>query len=81
MTSDAFFRDHDPRVILGRSPDVVFLDGLHQFEYLLRDFINSERIAHRDTVILLDDCLPINAEMTERVFNMAGRRDRDNAPS
>lgn len=81
MTSDVFFRDHDPRVILGRSPDVIFLDGLHQFEYLLRDFINSERIAHRDTVVMLDDCLPINAEMTERVFNMAGRLDRDNAPS
>ncbi|MBB4007169.1 class I SAM-dependent methyltransferase [Allorhizobium taibaishanense] len=80
-TSDEFFRDHDPRVILGRSPDVIFLDGLHQFEYLLRDFINSERIAHRDSLILLDDCLPINAEMTERVYNQAGRRDRENAPS
>jgi hypothetical protein len=35
MTSDAFFRDFDPRQIFGSTVDVAFLDGLHQFEYLL----------------------------------------------
>ena len=73
MTSDEFFREYDARLVLGSAIDVVFLDGLHQFEYLLRDFMNSEAICHRDSVIMLDDCLPNNAEMTERYFNPEAR--------
>ena len=79
MTSDEFFREHDPRCILGSPVDVTFLDGLHQFEYLLRDFINAEAISHRDSVIMLDDCLPNNAEMTERRFDPEGRSHADTA--
>lgn len=75
MTSDEFFRDYDPRAILGAPVDFAFLDGLHQFEYLLRDFINTERCCNRDSVILLDDCLPVNIEMTERVHTRATRVD------
>ena len=77
MTSDDFFREYDPRVLLASPIDVVFLDGLHQFEYLLRDFINSEAVCHRDSVIMLDDCLPNNAEMTERTFNPAARENKE----
>ena len=77
MTSDEFFRDYDPRQLFDNPVDVAFLDGLHQFEYLLRDFINTEAFCHRDSVIMLDDCLPTNAEMTERVFNREARIQRD----
>ena len=77
MTSDEFFREYDPRVLLTSPIDAVFLDGLHQFEYLLRDFINSEAICHRDSVIMLDDCLPNHAEMTERTFNPDAREHRE----
>lgn len=77
MTSDAFFRDHDPSRILDAPVDVVFLDGLHQFEFLLRDFINSERVTHRHGLIMLDDCLPANAEMTERYHDPAARLNKD----
>lgn len=76
MTSDEFFRDHDPRAILGAPVDVAFLDGLHMFEYLLRDFINTERACDRNSVILLDDCLPVNIEMTERVHRPELRNDK-----
>lgn len=75
LTSDEFFRDYDPCAILGAPVDVAFLDGLHQFEYLLRDFINTERFCSRDSVILLDDCLPLNIEMTERVHRRESRVD------
>lgn len=77
MTSDEFFRDYDPRAILGAPVDVSFLDGLHQFEYLLRDFINAERCSSRDSVILLDDCLPLNIEMTERLHRRELRKDTE----
>ncbi len=74
MTSDDFFRDYEPSRIINAPIDVIFLDGLHQFEYLLRDFINSEKVTHRHGLIMLDDCLPANAEMTERTHNQEGAR-------
>ena len=77
MSSDRFFRDVDVTAIFGVPLDVVFLDGLHQFEYLLRDFYNSEKHSHRGGLIMLDDCLPVNVEMTERTHNPAARADRD----
>jgi hypothetical protein len=79
MTSDEFFRDHDPRRIFGGPVDVAFLDGLHHFEYLLRDFMNTERVCDRNSVILLDDCLPVNAEMAERYCRSDARRDKEKA--
>lgn len=76
MTSDEFFRDYDPRAIFGAPVDVAFLDGLHVFEYLLRDFINTERACDRNSLIFLDDCLPVNIEMTERVHRKELRKDQ-----
>jgi hypothetical protein len=76
MTSDEFFRDHDPRGVFGQPVDVAFLDGLHVFEYLLRDFINTERVCDRNSLILLDDCLPVNIEMTERQHRPELRKDQ-----
>src|ERR1700722_5023450 len=57
-TSDSFFRASDPASLLGDLIDVVFLDGMHIFEYLLRDFINTERFCKPNSIVLLHDCLP-----------------------
>jgi len=66
MTSDRFFRHHDPAQLLGGPFDVAFLDGFHIFEFLLRDFIHTERHGRRNSVIFLHDCLPFNLTMTRR---------------
>ncbi|HLZ76887.1 class I SAM-dependent methyltransferase [Phenylobacterium sp.] len=76
MGSDEFFRDYDPRAIFGAPVDVAFLDGMHRFEYLLRDFMNTERVCDRNGVILMDDCLPVNLEMTERLHRPEQRQDK-----
>ena len=66
-TSDAFFAARDPRAELGGLPiDLAFIDGMHQFEFALRDFANLERFCSRDSTILLDDCYPLNRETAER---------------
>lgn len=65
-TSDAFFMNQKIFEQIKRAPDLIFLDGLHQFEYLLRDFINAERISRAQTLIALHDCLPLNDIMTTR---------------
>jgi hypothetical protein len=66
MTSDAFFERHDPAVLLGRDIDFAFLDGMHEFEFLLRDFINVERSCHRRSVVALHDCIPADLYLARR---------------
>jgi hypothetical protein len=66
-TSDDFFAKEDVRGLFGGGMDIAFLDGMHRAEYLLRDFINTERVAHRRTLILIHDCLPLNTRMAGRV--------------
>ena len=46
--------------------DLAFLDGLHHYEVLLRDFINAEKLMSKDGVIALHDCCPSSVEMTAR---------------
>jgi hypothetical protein len=49
-TSDAFFGSHDLTEVLGgRSVDLAFVDGMHLFEFALRDFINLERHCTADS--------------------------------
>lgn len=67
-TSDDFFAAHDPAAMLGGSIDLAFIDGLHQFEFALRDFLNTERYAKPGSVIILDDCCPRDLHMTRRTL-------------
>ncbi|RUX09708.1 MULTISPECIES: class I SAM-dependent methyltransferase [unclassified Mesorhizobium] len=66
MPSDDFFRDHSPIDYLKRPIELAFLDGMHRFEYLLRDFANTERYCRKNSIILLHDCLPTTTEMMSR---------------
>jgi hypothetical protein len=67
MTSDEFFAGGYLERILPEGPDIAFLDGMHRFECLLRDFVNTERHAHARTLVLMHDCLPQNQRMTSRL--------------
>lgn len=71
MTSDEFFAEN---VLggLGARLSFSFLDGMHLFEYLLRDFINTEANSLPEGVIALHDCCPYTVAMTTR--------DLDNLP-
>ncbi len=57
-TSDEFFEKYDPSILFSRKIDMAFLDGMHWYEYLLRDFYNTEKYCNKDSVIFLHDCLP-----------------------
>lgn len=64
-TSDDFFasgflKKNDIRIGLS------FLDGMHLFEYLLRDFIGTEAGSDPNGVIMMHDCVPLNLAMTTR---------------
>lgn len=66
MTSDEFFRRYSPTALFGSTIDLAFLDGMHRFEYLLRDFMNTERHCRRNSVVVMHDCLPGDALITAR---------------
>jgi hypothetical protein len=64
-TSDAFFKEG----FLQRNGirlSVSFLDGMHLFEYLLRDFMNTEAASDPRGVIMMHDLVPHDLAMTTR---------------
>jgi hypothetical protein len=67
MTSDDFFQSVDPSTVLGRRIDLAFLDGMHLCEFLLRDFLNTERFCKPNSIIVLHDCIPLEHRMAQRV--------------
>ena len=62
MTSDEYFEHTGPIPDL----DLAFIDGMHNFDFALRDFNNLESRAHKETVILIHDVLPMNEETSGR---------------
>jgi tetratricopeptide (TPR) repeat protein len=70
--SDDFFARHDLRAELGGLPvELAFIDGMHRFEYALRDFMNLERYCTPQSTVVLDDCFPHDRRtaMRERVVH------------
>jgi hypothetical protein len=66
-TSDAYFAGPDPLGPTGGRPfDLTFIDGLHLFEFALRDFMHAERHSTRRGVIVLDDVLPRSIDEAAR---------------
>lgn len=52
MSSDQFFAVNTDKF------DIVFIDGMHLEEYVLRDVENSLKILNDNGVIVIHDCLP-----------------------
>lgn len=66
-TSDDFFARHDLRALFDGLPlDLAFIDGMHHFEYALRDFMNLERCSAPESTILIDDCFPHDRRTAQR---------------
>lgn len=65
MTSDDYFADMSMHS-LQQAPDMAFIDGMHLFEYALRDFMHIERLAHPGTLVVVDDIYPSHSAQAER---------------
>ncbi len=51
-TSDAFFRDNKSRF------DIIFIDGLHTYNQVKKDILNSIHYLEKKGIILVHDCMP-----------------------
>lgn len=70
MTSDRFFEPGIPgidTILDSRRIDLAFIDGMHLFEYALRDFLNIEKYCHGGSVVVFDDVLPRNQHEARRM--------------
>ena len=56
ITSDEFFTNNKEKF------DVIFIDGMHQADYVLRDFNNAISCLNEDGVIFIDDIAPETEE-------------------
>ena len=55
MTSDDFFSSNTTKF------DVIFIDGLHEYEQCKRDLLNSLKNLNKQGIIIMHDCLPRNS--------------------
>ena len=66
-TSDQFFERRDVHAQLGGLPVyLAFIDGMHHFDFALRDFMNLERRCAPGATILIHDCFPHDRASAER---------------
>lgn len=65
VASDDFFRDLAAQEMTA-PPDLAFIDGMHLFEYALRDFMHIERLATPGTLVVIDDIHPSHPAQAER---------------
>ncbi|MGH9354648.1 MAG: class I SAM-dependent methyltransferase, partial [Terriglobia bacterium] len=62
LTSDDFFAGNAGGIV----PDLCFIDGMHLFEYALRDFMNVERRAAPGALVVIDDIFPNHPAQAQR---------------
>jgi hypothetical protein len=47
--------------------DLCYIDGMHQIEFALKDFMNMERFCHAGSVVIVDDIYPAHPLQGERI--------------
>ncbi len=66
VSSDVFFDKKAAQTLL-TTIDFAFIDGMHLFEYALRDFINVERHSSPWSIVAFDDIFPNHPIQAQRV--------------
>ena len=65
LPSDEYFRQQR-KAGTTLHPDLAFIDGMHLFEYVLRDFMHIERLAGPAGLVVVDDIFPSHPAQAER---------------
>lgn len=73
MTSDAFFEQEAPAVLAGRQIDLALIDGMHEYDFALRDVENTLHYLSAGGVIVMHDCNPQTAEASDSFADWKAR--------
>lgn len=57
MTSEQFFKIYE-----GTPFNFIFIDGFHQYDFVINDFIESEKLCTPHSLIAIHDTIPITSE-------------------
>lgn len=61
-TSDIFFAENASTLFQKNKIDVCLVDGMHEYNFALRDIENSLKFMQKDGVVLVHDCNPVSKE-------------------
>jgi len=61
-TSDQFFKEDAARLFSKKKIDICFIDGMHEFDFVKNDVLNTLEYLDENGVIVLHDCNPLTAE-------------------
>ena len=67
-TSDSFFQNRLP-FLSDLKCQLAFIDGMHLFEYALKDFINLAKISSEKSLFLFHDPIPWTFQMATRNYD------------
>ena len=73
-TSDSFFENRLQKLISLKC-QLAFIDGMHLFEFALKDFINLAKISSEKALFLFHDPIPWSFEMATRNHKALGRNE------
>ena len=59
MTSDDFFAKKAKTTFAEQKPEIIFIDGMHEYAYALRDIEHSLSLMPEHGVIVVHDCNPL----------------------
>ncbi len=73
-TSDNFFREDAPRLFTKEKIDICFIDGMHEYDFVKNDVLNTLKYLDKNGVIILHDCNPLTpqAEVTYAEWEKRG---------
>lgn len=76
LTSDAFFAHEAARIFADRKVEMALIDGMHEYEFALRDIENTLRYLSPRGVIVVHDCNPRSQEAAGTLdeYRAAGSR-------
>lgn len=60
--SDDFFREDAPALFSKNPINISLIDGMHEYDYALRDIENTVKYLSPNGVIIVHDCNPLTAE-------------------
>jgi hypothetical protein len=76
----AMSRRFNPTDILGTPIDMAFIDGMHLYEFVIRDISNVEKHCRRNSIIAVHDCIPTDVYVAERVDDYDRRKKVSTRP-